>query len=478
MIRTTLACTAVLALLTLNLTTAGEKQNDQQAIQGTWELVSGVFDGKPSKVQGGVWALSKSHVIYSFEAKDEYILYPDKNPKWIDFIDVQADKKPRKFYGIYALDGNSLTICLGIKEEKRPAKFESTEGSGQNLITLKRISKNVKEWPAPEKTFGKRFDPKFIKAADRKPDAVVSKILAKESQFPVLTIAGRDIDFIYTLAFSPDGKTLASGSASKGVMLWDAKTGDFIASLQGHARDISSVVFSRDGKLLATSSYDKTIDLWDLTTEKHVRTIYPGDGSISAIALSPDNKTLASASTNRPIKFWEVDTGKRMAATKAQDTKAYSLIFSQDSKTIVSACEDKIIRFSDVHTGEQIEAISGHTDLVSSVTISPDGKLLASSGRDKTIKLWNFETRKLIATLNGHSDWVRSVAFSSDGKTLASGSFDHSVKLWDVETRKNTLTLSGHKDFVASVAFSPKDRVLASGGWDYQIKLWTLPAAD
>jgi WD40 repeat protein len=196
------------------------------------------------------------------------------------------------------------------------------------------------------------------------------------------------IELIFSLAFSPDGKILASGSKDCTIKLWEVSTEREISTLKGHRKYINSVAFSPDGKILASGSKDKTIKLWDVRTGREITTLWEHSYGVSSVAFSPDGKTLASSGGDKTIKLW------------------------------------------DVRTGQKISTLNGHLSFVSSVAFTPDGKTLASSGGDKTIKLWDACTGQEISTLEGHSDVVDSVAFSPDGQTLASGSWDTTIKIW------------------------------------------------
>ncbi|MBW4446485.1 MAG: CHAT domain-containing protein [Spirirestis rafaelensis WJT71-NPBG6] len=285
---------------------------------------------------------------------------------------------------------------------------------------------------------------------------------------PKQTLTGHS-EWVNSVAFSPDGKTLASGSGDKTIKLWDVATGKLSQTLTGDRNLVFSVAFSPDGKTLASGSEDKTIKLWDVATGKLSQTLTGHRNVVISVAFSPDGKTLASGSEDKTIKLWDVATGKL-----SQTLTGHSVAFSPDGKALASGSEDKTIKLWDVATGKLSQTLSGHSESVNSVAFSPDGKTLASGSWDKTIKLWDVATGKLSQTLTGHSEYVRSVAFSPDGKTLASGSEGNTIKLWDVATGKLSQTLTRHSESVNSVAFSPDGKTLASGSADSTIKLWDV----
>ncbi|MBN3961492.1 AAA-like domain-containing protein, partial [Nostoc sp. NMS8] len=247
-------------------------------------------------------------------------------------------------------------------------------------------------------------------------------------------------DWVYSVVFSPDGKTLASASRDKTIKFWNLDTRKQITTLRG--RDwVYRVVFSPDGKTLASASTDKTIKLWNLDTRKEIITLSGHSNSVNSVVFSPDGKTLASASTDKTIKLWNLDTRKEIITLSGHSNSVNSVVFSPDGKTLASASTDKTIKLWNLDTRKEIITLSGHSNSVNSVVFSPDGKTLASASTDKTIKLWNLDTRKEITTLSGHSNSVNSVVFSSDGKTLASASADKKIKLWNLDTRKEITTL-------------------------------------
>jgi uncharacterized protein with WD repeat len=282
-------------------------------------------------------------------------------------------------------------------------------------------------------------------------------------------------DTVASVTFSPDGKTLASGSGfdSNVVQLWDVASGKNIATFNGHKEYVHEVAFSPDGKTLASGSRDKTIKLWDVATGDNTATFTGHTDEVYSVAFSPDGGTVASGSWDGTIKLWNVVSSKNTSTLRGHFDNVNSVAFSPDGKTLASGSGDKTIKLWDVG-GENTVTLKGHEWGIDSVAFSPDGKMLASGSGDRTIMLWDVATGKNTATLRGHTNIVCSVAFSPDGRTLASGSWDRTVRLWNLATGRNTATVTGDERWVYSVAFSPDGNTLASGSFDRTIKLWNV----
>jgi WD40 repeat protein len=277
---------------------------------------------------------------------------------------------------------------------------------------------------------------------------------------------------VWSVVFSPDGRHLASGSDDCTVRLWNAETGLELACLRGHESQVWSVAFSADGRRLASGSQDQTVRLWDLRTGQQLACLRGHEAGVRSVAFAGAGHRLASGSWDKTVCLWDAETGQQLACLRGHEGQVWAVAFSPDGRRLASGSDDRTVRLWDADTGLGLACLRGHEGQVWAVAFSPDGRRLASGSNDRTVRLWDGDTGLELACLRGHEGQVWAVAFSPDGRRLATGSLDQTVRLWDAASGQRLARLRGQVREVQSVAFSPDGRRLASGALDWTVRVW------
>jgi len=241
-------------------------------------------------------------------------------------------------------------------------------------------------------------------------------------------------------------------------------------TLRGHSGPVNSVAFSPDGKRLATASYDQTAKVWDAESGQELLTLRGHGAFVLGVAFSPDGKRLATASGDGTAKVWDAEGGKELLTLRGHGDVVLGVAFSPDGKRLATASKDRTAKVWDAESGKELLTLRGHSGDVLSVAFSPDGKRLATGSWDQTAKVWDAESGKELLTLR-LLGVVSEVAFSPNGKRVATASADKTARVWDAESGKELLNF-GRSSAVLSVAFSPDGKRLATGNTDKTANVW------
>ncbi|HEY9599792.1 MAG TPA: serine/threonine-protein kinase, partial [Cyanophyceae cyanobacterium] len=261
-------------------------------------------------------------------------------------------------------------------------------------------------------------------------------------------------DVIKSIAISPDGQILASGSYDRTIKLWSLRTGELLHTLTGHGNRVSCIAISPDSQLLASGSYDRTVRIWSLGTGELLETLVGHTDRVRSVSFSPNGQMLISSAIQ--VRLWAARTGKLLRTFAEQSNSAQLVAFSPDGQTCVVGSLDGTIELWNPHNGKRLHAFASYSGGVTSGGITSLGfsrsseTLITACGT--SLQIWDLNTNKQLRALSSSSGGFSSMAFSPDNRTLACGA-GKSIELWDLPSGKRLCTLSGHSKPVESVAF-------------------------
>nr|SBO93674.1 High-affnity carbon uptake protein Hat/HatR [Nonomuraea gerenzanensis] len=294
---------------------------------------------------------------------------------------------------------------------------------------------------------------------------------------------------VRSVTFAPDGRHLASSSATGKVQVWDIAATELVGTASGHSGSVDDVAFSPDGAVLASASADATVGLWSVENPRDVErtATLPGfPDAVTGVAFSPNGQNLLTSAVDGVARLWNVSNTSRTSAFARlglHTEQVNAIAIAKGGGTLATASDDETVRLwsiSDPAVATPEGTLSGHTEQVQSVAFNPDGTRLVTASDDKTAKLWDVSesaTPKLLGTLTGHTAGVRSAAYSPDGKTVVTTGRDGRTLLWNVATPSSpeqSATVGATDRRVSTAVFRPDGRVLATGSGTGSVRLWDI----
>jgi WD40 repeat protein len=439
---------------------------------------------------------------------------------------------------LYILDGTSGRVRTKLALPKPPVAVAS---AGQRLLVAhdesllrifaipsgKELASRTAMRPSRDLAFVLSPDGKRLAYGANHPDSAVY-LWDLEACRCIARMPGHQ-NVVWAVAFSPDGRRIASASADETVRLWDGVTGAFIATLTGHARPVMAVAFSPDSRYLASASVDQTVHLWDGRTGESLLALRGHEDEIGTLAYNR-NGVLASAAADGTVRLWDPERALRLNSLRGHRSYVYDVAVHPDGRHIASSAWDGTVRLWDLERGTQTGCFQHAAEIVSGVAISPrgerlvatvrstaphsggcvwdiasgrqigrlrapagntavdtayvyspNGDVLAGGGCDGAVRLWSATTFEFLGTLSPPQPQGREIgylAFRADGLELAAGRADGTISLWNIPERRLVTELHAHRGIVHRVAYNHDGSLLASAGEDHTVRLWDVASKD
>ncbi|MEW5986826.1 MAG: BTAD domain-containing putative transcriptional regulator [Chloroflexota bacterium] len=282
---------------------------------------------------------------------------------------------------------------------------------------------------------------------------------------------------VFFVGFTQTGERLVSVGQGGTILVWDSRTGEIVYTLTGHSDLVAGAVLNHDGNRLATRSEDGTAIVWDIDQGERLLALADHTDTVTALAFSPNGQYLATGSADKTVIIWDALTGDSLLTLKGHAAEVLSVAFSPDGARLITASADNLAKVWDATTGQPLLTLVGHTGRVNFADFSPDGSRLVTSSGDATARVWDATTGQELFTLTGHTGAVRGILYSPDGRRLVTPGAEGIVRVWSATSGQQLFALAGHTGAIHWAIFSPDGLRLATASADGTARLWNIAVA-